>query len=171
MNNAKIFLNDYPLDSTLHRASVALAGKNSLLFSHPTAWDVSPGETSAPQRQKSIFMTLILSGIWSRALIGRRICYKTVCIRGIYYSLEEAFEFCWSLFKEHKNLPKSIRRNKIEQIYICNPGLPDELCKHNLRHQYGISVAEVHTSLLAKRSKWRGVRKDGCFCRLQLLER
>ena len=120
-----VSLNDYPPDSTLHQASVALAGENSRLSSLLAAWDISPGETSAQKRKKSILMTLILSGIWSRALIGRRVYHKTVTIRRTYSSFEAAFEFCWSLFEEHKPLPKSIRRNKIEQIYICNPGLPD----------------------------------------------
>ena len=37
---------------------------------------------------------------------------KTVNISGIYSSLEEAFEFCWSSFAdEHNTLPKSTRRN------------------------------------------------------------
>ena len=31
---------------------------------------------------------------------------------GIYSALEEAFEFCWSLFAdEHNTLPKSTRKN------------------------------------------------------------
>ena len=37
---------------------------------------------------------------------------KTVKIGGIYYSLEEAFEFCWSSFAdEHNTLVKSTSRN------------------------------------------------------------
>ena len=36
----------------------------------------------------------------------------------------------------------------------------------DLRHQYGISVAESQTFLLAKRPKRQGVRKNGCFRRL-----
>ena len=51
-------------------------------------------------------MTLILSGIWSGALIGRRVYHKTVTIRRTYSSFEAAFEFCWSLFEEHKPLPE-----------------------------------------------------------------
>ena len=81
----------------------------------------------------SILMTKDLCGIWSGALIGRRssyivlavvyewptktkghegqmkmwwIYYKTVNIPGIYSSLQEASEFCWSSFAEEpKTLP------------------------------------------------------------------
>ena len=98
--------NDYPLDSTLHQASVALAAENSRLSSLPAAWDVSTGKTSTHKRRKSILKALILSEIWSGALIGRRVYHKTVSIRKTYSSLEEAFEFCWSLFEEHKTLSK-----------------------------------------------------------------
>ena len=42
----------------------------------------------------------------------RRIYNKTLNIRGIYSSLEEAFEFRWSLFAdEHKALPKFTWKN------------------------------------------------------------
>ena len=54
-----VSLNDYPLESILHQASVALAGENSRLSSLPAAWDISPGETSAHKRKKSILMALI----------------------------------------------------------------------------------------------------------------
>ena len=81
----------------------------------------------------SILMTENLSGSWSGALIGQRssyivlaivyewptktkghegqmktrwICYKTVNVSGIYSSLQEASEFCWSSFAEEpKTLP------------------------------------------------------------------
>ena len=36
----------------------------------------------------------------------------------------------------------------------------------DLRHQYGISVAESQTFLLAKRPRQRRVRRNGCFRRL-----
>ena len=36
----------------------------------------------------------------------------------------------------------------------------------DLRHQYGISVAESQTFLLAKRPQRRGARRNGCFRRL-----
>ena len=38
----------------------------------------------------------------------------------------------------------------------------------DLRHQYGISVAESQTFLLAKRLKWRVARRNGCFRSLTL---
>ena len=36
----------------------------------------------------------------------------------------------------------------------------------DLRHQYGISVAESQTFLRVKRPQWRRARKNGCFSRL-----
>ena len=36
----------------------------------------------------------------------------------------------------------------------------------DLRHQYGISVAETQTFLNAKRPQRRGARRDGCYRRL-----
>ena len=36
----------------------------------------------------------------------------------------------------------------------------------DLRHQYGIYVTETETFLLAKRPERRGVKRNGCFCRL-----
>ena len=41
----------------------------------------------------------------------------------------------------------------------------------DLRHQYGICVAEAQTSLLAKRSKRRGARRNGCIRRLASVRR
>ena len=57
---------------------------------------------------------------------------KTVNICGIYSSLEEAFEFCWSsLADEHNTLPKSTRRHvKLDKFVFGTPWLPDLLCKH-----------------------------------------
>ena len=57
---------------------------------------------------------------------------KTVNISRIYSSLEEAFEFCWSLFAdEHKTLPKSTKRNvKSNKFAFGTLWLPDLLCKH-----------------------------------------
>ena len=39
----------------------------------------------------------------------------------------------------------------------------------DLRHQYGISVAEEQMSLLAPHPLWWGARRDGCFCSLPFL--
>ena len=38
-----------------------------------------------------------------------------------------------------------------------------------LRHQHGISVAEVQTFLLAKRPQRRGARRNGCIRRLWII--
>ena len=56
----------------------------------------------------------------------------TLNISGIHSCLEEAFEFCWSLFTdEHKTLPKSTRRNvKSNKFAFGTLWLPDLLCKH-----------------------------------------
>ena len=35
-----------------------------------------------------------------------------------------------------------------------------------LRHQYGISVVETQTFVLAKRPQWQGAGENGCFGRL-----
>ena len=61
-----------------------------------------------------------------------RISSKTVNICGIYSSLEEVFEFCWSsLADEHNTLPKSTRRCvKLDKFVFGTPWLPDFLCKH-----------------------------------------
>ena len=40
----------------------------------------------------------------------------------------------------------------------------------DLRHQYGISVAESLTSLRAKRPQWRRARRNGCLPRLVLVQ-
>ena len=39
----------------------------------------------------------------------------------------------------------------------------------DLRHQYGISVAESQTFLRAKRPQWRRALRNGCFHMLQRL--
>ena len=51
---------------------------------------------------------------------------------GIYSSLEEAYEFCWSsLAGEHSTLLKSTRRHvKLGKFVFGAPWLPDLLCKH-----------------------------------------
>ena len=48
---------------------------------------------------------------------------ETVNICGIHSSLEEAFEFCWSLLaSKHNTYQKSTWRNeKFEQICVWNP--------------------------------------------------
>ena len=51
---------------------------------------------------------------------------------GIWSSLEEAFEFCWSSFAdEHNAFPKLTRRNvKLNKFAFGIPRLPDLLSKH-----------------------------------------
>ena len=128
--------------------------------------------------------------------------FKTVNIRGIYSSLEEAHEFCCSSFTDERELTKiDQEKHKIEPICIWNPmttGLscvqpPPPLKKKlgrslslspifsegrgrlytgyyriyyiNLRHQYGVSVAETQTFLLYK-SK---INKANCIAKKFLL--
>ena len=88
----------------------------------------------------------------------------------VYFSLEEAFEFCWGPFaNEHNTLQNwpgemlNWRNLHWEPhdywIYYVNI---------DLRHQYGISIAESQTFLLAKRPKRWGARRNSCFHRLDL---
>ena len=74
---------------------------------------------------------------------------------GIYSSLEEAFEFCWSLFAGE------VKLNKFE---FETQGLLDLLCKH--LEWNGISVSESQRFLLSKCQKRWGARRNGCFRRL-----
>ena len=48
---------------------------------------------------------------------------QSILFCGIYSSLEEAFEFCWSWFAdEDKTLPKSARRNvKLNKFALGTP--------------------------------------------------
>ena len=57
---------------------------------------------------------------------------KTVNTWGIYSSLEEAFEFCFSSFaNEHNTLPKSTRGNeKLNKFAFGTAWLPDLSSKH-----------------------------------------
>ena len=45
---------------------------------------------------------------------------KTVKIGGIYSSLQEALEFCWSLFADELNtfVKNDLEKRKIEQIWM-----------------------------------------------------
>ena len=75
----------------------------------------------------------------------------------------------WGRLADERNTsPKSTRRHaKMDKFIFGTPWLPDSLCKHWLRHQYGVSVAESQTFLLAKRpQRWRA-RRNGCFRRLE----
>ena len=132
-------------------------------------------------------MMLNLSGIWSGALISRRssyivllivyewqtkdkrpqksnvkwwIYYKTVNIPRIYSFSEKASEFCWSSFTtiiDQEN-------HKIKQIYKWNPhDYRIYYVNIDLRHQYGISVAESQTFLPVKRPSRRGARRNGLY--------
>ena len=69
----------------------------------------------------------------------RWISNKTVKIGGIYSSLEEAFEFCWSSFAdEHNTLVKSTRRNvKLNKFGCGTSWLPDILI---FKHWFTSSV-------------------------------
>ena len=67
---------------------------------------------------------------------------------------DESLTICeWSSFTdEHNTLPKSTRKNvKWNKFAFGTPSQPDLLYNIDLRHQYGISVAESQMFLLAKR--------------------
>ena len=112
------------------------------------ARDVSPGGTSAPQRQKFRTDDVNLSGIWWRALIGRRSSYIVYewltkdkrpqrsnvnvgnLLQNSQYS-RDIFFFRKSIAVEHTTLTKSIRRNiKSNKFTFGTQWLPDLLCKH-----------------------------------------
>jgi len=76
-----------------------------------------------------------------------------------------------SLFEEHKTLQNRSGETKSNKFIFATQDYRINYANMNLRHQYGISVGEAQKSLLAKRPKWRGAGKDGCFCRLQLFQR
>ena len=117
------------------RVAVFIACENYRFFSLLAAGDVSRGGTSATRRQIFHTYDVNLSGIQSLALIGQRSSYIVLAIVyewqtkdkrlqrwnvnamnicGIYSSLEEVFEFCWSSFEvEHNTLPKSTRKNDL----------------------------------------------------------
>ena len=119
--------------------------------------DILQGERLWLSDRNSTLMMQNLSGIRSEALIGWRssfivlaivykrqtkdkrqqranvwISNKTANMCGIQSSLEEAFQFCWSLFADkHNTFPKSTRRNiKLNKFAFETPWLPDLLCKH-----------------------------------------
>ena len=63
-----------------------------------------------------------------------------------YSSLEEAFEFSWSLFAdEHNTYVKSTRRNRIEKFECGTHDYQIYYANIDLRHQYGIPVTESQT--------------------------
>ena len=88
------------------------------------------------------------------------------------------------LQKKHLSFARA-HMQKITKLYHNQPGetsnqtnlhlephiYPIYYVNIDLRHQYGISVAESQTFLLVKRSCWRGARRNGCICRLQLTYR
>ena len=98
----------------------------------------------------------------------QRISNKTVNICGIQSSLEEAFESCWSsLADEHNTSPKSTRRHaKLGKFIFDYHDYRIYYVNIDLRHQYGISIAESQTFLLAKRPQRRRARRNVCFRRL-----
>ena len=57
---------------------------------------------------------------------------------------------------------------KLNMFAFGTPWLPIYYVNIDLRHQYGISVAESQTYLLAKLPKRRGATRNGCSGRLVL---
>ena len=85
----------------------------------------------------------------------------------VYFSLEEAFEFRWSLFAdEHNTWLKSTRGNvKLNKFAFGTQDKDYRIYYVNidLHHQYGISVAESQRSLLAKCQKRARSKKKQLF--------
>ena len=67
-------------------------------------------------------------------------------------SLEETFEFCWSLLAdEHNTSPKIDQKTQNwTNLYLELHDYQIHYVTIDLRHQYGIPVAESQTFLLAK---------------------
>ena len=53
-----------------------------------------------------------------------------------------------------------------QRLKLHTDDINQRLHNNDLRHQYGISVANSQTFLLEKRSQRRGARRSGCFRRL-----
>ena len=72
---------------------------------------------------------------------------------------------------KHNTLPKSTRRHvKLDNanLYLEPHNYRIYYVNIELRHQYGIAVAESQTFLRAKSSQRRRARRNGCFRRLIL---
>ena len=72
---------------------------------------------------------------------------------------------------KHNTLPKSTRRHvKLDNanLYLEPHNYRIYYVNIELRHQYGIAVAESQTFLRAKGSQRRRARRNGCFRRLIL---
>ena len=89
--------------------------------------------------QRSSYIVLAIVYKWqtywktaSKVKCKRAEYNKTVNICGIYSSVEEAFELCWSMLADGPNtLPKLTRRNiKLNKFAFGTPWLPDLSCKH-----------------------------------------
>ena len=139
---------DLQLLSPLLNGHQALTWEYSRVSLLLAAKDVSPGGTSATQRQK-FHTDLVRNSDWSRIsyiLTNDRqktkghkgqmqmgwIYYKAVNIPRIYSSCQKASEFCCSsLAEELKLYHESTRRNiQSNKFTFATPWLPDLLWKH-----------------------------------------
>ena len=66
----------------------------------------------------------------------------------------------------HQNQPEDTQNWTIN-LYLEPHDYRTYYVNIDLRHQYGISVAESQTFLRAKRPQRRRARRNGCFRRLQ----
>ena len=144
--------------------------KQMFLLAHCCWVTFREEERLLPSDRNSTLMTQKLSRIRSEALIGRRSSFIIFAIvyewqtkdkrpqrrnerRWISDKIVNIWVFWSSFADEHSTLPKSTRRNvNIEQMFTWEPhDYRIYYVSTDLRLQYGISVAESQTFLLAKR--------------------
>ena len=99
---------------------------------------------------------------------------KPVNICGIWSSLEDVFEFCWSsLTDEHNTLPKPTRRHiKLDKFIFGTLWLRDLLCKHWLWNfcRWVADVPPRETSPAAKGEEKQMFSQDTYYNSSQIFE-
>ena len=164
------------------------------LLKHPFLTSSSPlGTFRAEERlrlrgRNSILMTQINVFIINPVVMGFQIWICTILL--VFWSILHGKVLCSSAHELQQNSSASCREHYIPQMltvlseilrvyiwplwpfvfYLATPSTNQRFWPDSgqiLRHQYGISVAETQTFLLAKRPQWRRARRNGCFRRLE----
>ena len=104
---------------------------------------------------------------WTNLYLERddyRIRYVNVVVQ-LYPWFKFSFLLFLGMIIYDNNIIISLKqkKRKFEPRMKLNHNINIDLC-----HQYGISVAESQTFLLAKRPQRRRARRNRCFCRLQV---
>ena len=177
---------DVPTDLEAIVAGQYVACENVRFSSLFTAGDISHGGTSATQRQK--FHTDYANQCFRNksGSLGFQIWICTILL--IFWSILHGKVLCSFAHELQQNSSASCREHYIPNVdcfvrdssrlhltfvafcLLSTPSTNQLLPPDSgqiLRHQYGISVAETQTFLLAKRPQWRRARRNGCFRRLE----